>query len=96
MFVASPSCAPSRAALLTGLMPARNGAEANHSRPSPEIKKLPADLKDLGYETAAFGKVAHDKQADLYGFDAVDEESHDAEGDRLLRGLGLSPRPLVG
>ena len=29
MFVASPSCAPSRGAMLTGLMPARNGAEAN-------------------------------------------------------------------
>lgn len=27
-YVASPSCAPSRVALLTGLMPARNGAEA--------------------------------------------------------------------
>ena len=73
MFVASPSCAPSRAALLTGLMPARNGAEANHSRPRDDIKKLPAYLHELGYEVAAFGKVAHYKQAGLYGFDHVGE-----------------------
>src|SRR3954452_21526461 len=32
-FGASPSCPPSRAALLTALMPARNGSEANHSKP---------------------------------------------------------------
>lgn len=32
-FVASPACAPSRGALLNGLMPVRNGADRNHSRP---------------------------------------------------------------
>src|SRR5215470_5255296 len=69
-FVASPSCAPSRAALLTGLMPARNGAEPNHTRPRPEIKKLPAYLQELGYEVASFGKVAHYKHTADYGFDS--------------------------
>ncbi|WP_197530979.1 sulfatase-like hydrolase/transferase [Bythopirellula polymerisocia] len=68
-FVASPSCAPSRAALLTGLMPAGNGAEANHARPRKEIKKLPAYLHELGYEVVAFGKVGHYAQTPEYGFD---------------------------
>lgn len=68
-YVASPSCAPSRAALLTGLMPARNGAEPNHSKPRPEIKKWPAYFRELGYEVVAFGKVAHYGHAADYGFD---------------------------
>lgn len=68
-YVASPSCAPSRAALLTGLMPARNGAEPNHAKPRPEVKKWPAYFKELGYEVAAFGKVSHYRHTVDYGFD---------------------------
>lgn len=70
-FAPSPSCAPSRAAMLTGLMPVRNGAEPNHAQPRADIKKLPAYLKELGYEVVAFGKVGHYNQTANYGFDLV-------------------------
>jgi len=73
-YVASPSCAPSRAALLTGLMPARNGAEANHSKPRPEIKKWPAYFQEIGYEVVAFGKVLHYKHTADYGFDHFSDD----------------------
>src|SRR5262245_18259057 len=53
-FVASPSCGPSRTALLTGLMPARNGAEPNHTPKREGIASLPPVLHALGYEVAAF------------------------------------------
>jgi arylsulfatase A-like enzyme len=68
-YVASPSCAPSRAALLTGLMPARNGAESNHEKPRADIRKWPAYFHDLGYEVVAFGKVSHYQHTADYGFD---------------------------
>ena len=80
-FVASPSCAPSRGALLTGLMPARNGAEPNHSKPRAEIKRWPAYFQELGYEVVAFGKVAHYNQTADYGFNHCEHLGfHDPEG----------------
>ncbi|MDE0103327.1 MAG: sulfatase [Bryobacterales bacterium] len=69
-FVASPACAPSRAALLTGLMPARNGAEANHTYPPAGTRYLPPLLGALGLEIAAFGKVSHGDARPAYGFDS--------------------------
>lgn len=97
-FVASPSCAPSRAALLTGLMPARNGAEPNHSRPRADLKKLPAYLHELGYEVVSFGKVSHYRHTGEYGFDHWAHDTyHDdvaiEEGIKWLRAR-RSSKPL--
>ena len=76
-FVASPACAPSRGALLTGLMPARNGAECNHTYPMPSKLILTENLQKAGYKVFGFGKVAHGamnkKMADDGRFDFQSE-----------------------
>jgi len=58
-YVASPSCCPNRASLLTGLMPVRHGAEPNHTPIKEGTPFLTKPLKDAGYTIASFGKVAH-------------------------------------
>lgn len=97
-FVVSPSCAPSRAALLTGLAPMQNGAMLNHARPKPSLKKWPAYFQDLGYEVVAIGKVAHYAQVTDYGFDHVShfkyhEDACIAEGVKWLSAR-TSAKPL--
>ena len=78
MFAPSPSCSPSRTAMLTGLMPARNGAERNHALKKSGIPSLIENLRNQGYEVAAFGKVAHYKDGGNHGFDRHDEK-HDVK-----------------
>lgn len=85
-FVPSPSCAPARAALLTSMMPARNGAEPNHSKPHADIKKWPAYFQQLGYEVVAFGKVSHYRHTADYGFDHF---AHDTYHDHAWVGAAL-------
>jgi uncharacterized sulfatase len=97
-FVASPSCAPSRAALLTALDPMRNGAMLNHSRPRADVKKWPAYFKELGYEVVAIGKVAHYAQVTEYGFDHASHFTYHADEcvNEAVRWLAArkSDRPL--
>lgn len=59
---ASPKCAPSRAALMTGLRPSTTGLYGNSHwwYPNlPGVTTIPVHFKDHGYLTAAAGKIFH-------------------------------------
>ncbi|MEM7601427.1 MAG: sulfatase [Verrucomicrobiota bacterium] len=64
-YVASPACAPSRHALISGQMPERNGVVGNHEH---KLYKLDASeslihqLIEAGYEVVFRGKVSHGKK----------------------------------
>ena len=54
-------------------MPAHSGAEANHTFKREGLASLPEVLKQMGYQIAAFGKVAHGVEVDRHGFDVSDK-----------------------
>ena len=68
-FATSPTCAPSRAALLSGCYNLRNGVMWNQQKAKPDMKKWPAYFHELGYEVVAIGKVSHYGHVTTYGFD---------------------------
>ncbi len=61
-YCAAPSCTPSRAALMSGLLPSTTGVYdngADWSRAVPIDKCLPAQFRTGGYVTLGAGKIYH-------------------------------------
>lgn len=67
---ASPACQPSRAAVFTGMMPAKTGVWSNRTdslaKLMPEAVKLPMPFAEAGYRTLGGGKLIHDKADDAF------------------------------
>ena len=66
---ASPLCAPSRAALLTGLLPSRSGVYDNAAELPASVPTVAHHLRSLGYRTVLTGKMHFVGPDQLHGFE---------------------------
>lgn len=71
VFAASPTCAPSRAAMYSGLYPARNGLMGNHTACRPDVRTLPHYLQPLGYRVVLANK-SHIKPESVFPVEMLD------------------------
>src|SRR5581483_6885357 len=66
---ASPLCVPSRAALMTGLLPSRTGAIDNAGELPAGVPTFAHRLRVLGYRTVLVGKMHFVGPDQLHGFE---------------------------
>ena len=93
-FTPTPTCAPSRSTLYTGLYPARHGAMGNHTECHAHLKALPNTLRELGYRVAIAGKT-HVKPETLFDFEYIGGPlPKRAEHRRKYRAEGLDTVPI--
>jgi choline-sulfatase len=65
----SPLCAPSRAALMTGLLPSRTGVYDNAAALASDVPTFAHYLRREGYQTALAGKMHFCGPDQLHGFE---------------------------
>jgi choline-sulfatase len=68
-YCASPLCAPSRAALMTGLPPSRTGVYDNAAILAADVPTFAHSLRALGYRTVLAGKMHFIGPDQLHGFE---------------------------
>ena len=65
----SPLCAPSRASMMTGMLPSRTGAFDNASDVPATVPTLAHRMRGLGYHTALVGRMHFIGPDQLHGFE---------------------------
>jgi choline-sulfatase len=69
-YCASPLCSPSRASLMTGLLPSRTGVFDNAAEFAADLPTYAHYLRRLGYRTALAGKMHFCGPDQMHGFEA--------------------------
>jgi N-sulfoglucosamine sulfohydrolase len=95
MFAASPTCAPSRSVLWTGLYPARNGCMGNHTNCRTDITALPTYLRRLGYRVVLANKFHAKPRKQVFNFEYIDAGlPRNPANRRIYRREGLNTKDI--
>lgn len=71
-YCANPTCTPSRASLLTGMMPSQHGAWSLGTKLFEDVATLPGILDDAGFHTALIGKAHFQPLASQPGMESIE------------------------
>lgn len=95
MYAASPTCAPCRSVLWTGLYPAHNGCMRNHSSCRSDITALPTYLRQLGYRVVLAHKYHAKPRKQVFSFEYIEARlPRNPDNRRKYRREGLNTKDV--